>query len=653
MRLRYLHLQGLPPLTDLRVRFGHEPVLGRKVAIRFVVGVNGSGKTRLLQALTQIFLSLERPEFPPFPVTLAYDLHEGGQSRTIYLRHQPGDSSRCALIEFARELDINDENEWETLLERLQSQPGIYPIKGEPYMNGALPGSGTVTALLPSALLAYTSGATSRWQDIFTPDITLAELLPDEIGPDIERPMDWDLVAEKRYKEEIGEPLPENSRGESSVKALSVGARSFRSESIGQLVMQDSLKLAVCAVTLCQAVEDFRRIRTEGEESFFKDIEEAKTGLRMVLNSVDWLYPVTIGLRIRLEHEKLSRRESSPLTELFDCATTVIRDPIDQPGRLVLFDLQRLLPGREAEDTTTGAALIDALGQKDAPEPFDIFRTLQNWREIGLLENISITLRKHHADDLLLYDWLSDGEKMFLGRMALLHLFKRKGDALIILDEPETHFNDYWKRQLVDIIDDNLRDVASEVIISTHSSIALTDVFDTEITLLKKKKADGSIYADFPAIQTFGASPSEIMRKVFEAPDIVGQRANEFLDMALKVAAYPSQVETIWRVFESLEQNIVNGAEEDAFARVSKSDEFQNLWEMVRIIHPYENSRRLFKLLASLWHYTRRENPELSAVRVVDVLRMLEEKIGPGYYHFELNRRLQALEEMEPGATQS
>ena len=59
MRLRYLSLRDAPPLQQLAIPFLQEAILGRQCAIRFVVGVNGSGKTRLLQALAQIFLALE------------------------------------------------------------------------------------------------------------------------------------------------------------------------------------------------------------------------------------------------------------------------------------------------------------------------------------------------------------------------------------------------------------------------------------------------------------------------------------------------------------------------------------------------------------------------------------------------------------------
>jgi signal recognition particle GTPase len=45
MRLRYLRLQNYPPISDIKVCFASGSPLARDCAIRFVVGVNGSGKS--------------------------------------------------------------------------------------------------------------------------------------------------------------------------------------------------------------------------------------------------------------------------------------------------------------------------------------------------------------------------------------------------------------------------------------------------------------------------------------------------------------------------------------------------------------------------------------------------------------------------------
>ena len=102
MRLRYLRLSNLPPLQDIRAVFRQEPLLNRACAIRFVVGVNGTGKTRLLLALAEVFLHLERGNIPPFPVTLAYDIGTGSDARTVLLHSPNGGPAKGVFKEFAR-----------------------------------------------------------------------------------------------------------------------------------------------------------------------------------------------------------------------------------------------------------------------------------------------------------------------------------------------------------------------------------------------------------------------------------------------------------------------------------------------------------------------------------------------------------------------
>jgi len=81
----------------------------------------------------------------------------------------------------------------------------------------------------------------------------------------------------------------------------------------------------------------------------------------------------------------------------------------------------------------------------------------------------------------------SGGEQMLLGRMALLFLLRGMDGGLLLLDEPETHFNDVWKREIVDLVDDNvLKETRAQVVVATHTSIALTDVFNEEVTLLQR-----------------------------------------------------------------------------------------------------------------------------------------------------------------------
>jgi hypothetical protein len=42
MRLRYLHLENYPPISNIKVCFASGSPMARDCAIRFVVGVNGN-----------------------------------------------------------------------------------------------------------------------------------------------------------------------------------------------------------------------------------------------------------------------------------------------------------------------------------------------------------------------------------------------------------------------------------------------------------------------------------------------------------------------------------------------------------------------------------------------------------------------------------
>jgi hypothetical protein len=197
--------------------------------------------------------------------------------------------------------------------------------------------------------------------------------------------------------------------------------------------------------------------------------------------------------------------------------------------------------------TTQGEALLALLDGHKA-SAFELFTRLLELHQTGLFDDLELRLRRDHKPDpgagpeererdigVLRYEELSDGEQMVLGRMALFHLLADQGDALLLLDEPETHFNDKWKREIVDIIDEAIGQTANDVLISTHSAIVLSDVFNDEIVLVEKT-GDGSCARSVDQ-QTFATDPSALMMTVFEADDSIGKRAQEFIQGKLDQAS--------------------------------------------------------------------------------------------------------------------
>lgn len=511
MRLRYLHLWDFPPLNDVNIVFEQEPLLARQLAIRFIVGVNGTGKTRLLQALTEMFLSLARQRIPPFPINLAYDLGTESDRRTIYLCCTSGSAaSEAVLIEYESVLPDN------TLWDTIPDAPERNRFPGN-----ALPGTGTLEAFLPAPLLVYTSGSTNTWQTLFSYQLAESEealsMLNGTEATTAERPLGWDAQQEREYllrsdQVEQAQQIQIPDPGIVTANAIASNMAFF--------VTTEQLKLATFSVTLCQAIKEWN--------SSAERTPPTRDGLQELLDEINWEASLSVVMDIDFRPDRLPPPQAKMLYALITLAAGVYRDPKPGTRRRLVFELPKSL---SVESVTIAEKLLEILGGEN-PTPFEVFRTLYEWQKSGLLRDLNLTLRKSGIDDVLLYDWLSDGERMFLGRIALFHLLKERNNAMLILDEPETHFNDIWKRRLVDILDDALGNLASDVLISTHSSIVLTDVFAEEIELLRIE--DGTTVVGRVTMPTFGADPSEIMINVFDAPDSLGKRALEYLDKQLK-----------------------------------------------------------------------------------------------------------------------
>ncbi len=659
MRLRYLHIPELVPLKNVSITFGHEPILGRACTIHFIVGVNGTGKSRLLRAIPEIFLSLEKDDVPPFPVTLAYDLgrslpgQEDSQAeRTIYYRYTGHGKASAYMVEL-HHISLYEHVNWEQFhlfdWEHADQQNLSYRVRN--YFPGV---DSAVKSHLPSVVLAYTSGSPDDWEVTFSPpDHNLEEAI-NTVFPQVQQDQ-----AERRA---IERPLNWNSRKEADLlwqahaqdtqtELERLGARETRLEeadsaSIGIFIHPQTLKLVICAVTLSQLLVEFKERPTEQDkEGFIQEIEHAienkqdMGGLRDILNEIDWLWPVTIGLRIAFHRERFKSDQIELLKRLYLVATKVIRDSEPSSSRTLFFDLQRIVyleKYEEYDKKSTLEALIGILGGMGA-DAFSMFKQLLLLQQQGVLEDITIALKKRQVEGVLLYEWLSDGERVFLGRMALFHLLKGFDDTLIILDEPETHFNDIWKREIVDVIDSSLRNDTSEIVLSTHSSITLTDVFDTEITLLKKNPYDATVYTTRPTVRSFGASPDDILQEIFGAPESVGLRASEFLDLMLTFASHPQETERLWAL-DGNDEAIKTDQAFDTLLGLVKAQPGSYAAEQTS----EELNQYLLGILRSVYAYTRQYYPEVNMLNALDVL---QKRLGPGFYQFEFRRRLKALRE--------
>ncbi|MFI3242399.1 MAG: AAA family ATPase [Alphaproteobacteria bacterium] len=137
-------------------------------------------------------------------------------------------------------------------------------------------------------------------------------------------------------------------------------------------------------------------------------------------------------------------------------------------------------------------------------------------------------------DNQIVFDeqFLSDGEHGILSRYALLYLLsKNDKKSLILLDEPETHFNEHWKRYFLYIVSELFKNKQHDVFIATHSAMLVTDAKNNE--LYKFENNDGEIRASDTLINSYGVNTVDIGQILFKMEGSIGERAKEDIESVL------------------------------------------------------------------------------------------------------------------------
>jgi hypothetical protein len=569
VRLRFLHLPEYPPLRDFEVVFSAtapwselaQSVAPSACAIHFVVGLNGSGKSHLLRAIAKIFLGLADGQAPGFPCSVIYELGKVGDSgfRSIVFDN-PGAEHQASLWVgegWRFPLDTASAT-YGRALELLRRAGRGSVTFGEARFDARIP-VGTfpqsASYALPRALLAYTSGAQAPWEQLWHAPVEASALdvLSHSAAYDAnqERPAGWTLEEEARVMREEGALSNIFSAG-----GQTVGASVGPVESFLRPVLLEGTKLT--AALLAVALQDFH----DRLNNVSRNPELTRLFGKAGWNSL-------VGIRLQLDLRQALRGPRALLLRLHDlllAAGEVLRDPHPSGGwRSIYIDVEGALvqqaeflnPLRFEGVQTQGHALHALLGEPGAPS-FERFGTLLTWMQYGLVRDLELFIRRTDKDDdagdlddasdvgVLRLSEFSDGERMVLSRWALFHLLAGQDDALLLLDEPETHFNDVWKREIVGIVESAMGASFSAALIATHSAIVLSDVFDEEVVMVRK--SSGSSFVAPVTDRTFATDPSALMMTVFDAEDSIGERAKSRIEqfmLAVGTKEQPTQQDVV------------------------------------------------------------------------------------------------------------
>lgn len=198
----------------------------------------------------------------------------------------------------------------------------------------------------------------------------------------------------------------------------------------------------------------------------------------------------------------------------------------------LLYELNNYMVSQDKVKDVVGSKGIYTDGKLSVPGPEDdVFHFLDFFIEKQVDKN-------GESEEMLLRQ-LSDGEHQFIHTMAICLLLK-EDDSLLLLDEPETHFNPSWRSRFISILDETLQAACSkgsleginlkkEILITSHSPFIISDCKAENVIILDKNEQD-EVYAESAAdknIATYGTSISLLKAKIFHSTASIGKLAEK------------------------------------------------------------------------------------------------------------------------------
>jgi restriction system-associated AAA family ATPase len=165
---------------------------------------------------------------------------------------------------------------------------------------------------------------------------------------------------------------------------------------------------------------------------------------------------------------------------------------------------------------------------------------------------------------------LSDGEHQFLHTMGICLMLKNRR-ALLLLDEPETHFNPSWRAKFIKILNDSInagsiddnKDVnihlLKDILLTSHSPFIISDCMPENVILFERGD-DGKVIpktARQLEFNTYGASVDLILQEIFGMSHSISEHALEEIRVLLRKRTVEPIIEGAKRFGESYEKGFL------------------------------------------------------------------------------------------------
>lgn len=151
---------------------------------------------------------------------------------------------------------------------------------------------------------------------------------------------------------------------------------------------------------------------------------------------------------------------------------------------------------------------------------------------------------------------MSSGELTMFNRFFPL-ITLMKDDAVVLIDEPETHLHPRWIREYIYTLYKMFADYNAHIILASHSPMIVSDVpKECVVGLIKREQVVMQYNIED---NTFGGEPSDILEDVFHLRDYKGKFTEEmknFIKQTLLDKDKLDQYELVMKIFRDLSPSI-------------------------------------------------------------------------------------------------
>lgn len=165
---------------------------------------------------------------------------------------------------------------------------------------------------------------------------------------------------------------------------------------------------------------------------------------------------------------------------------------------------------------------------------------------------------------------ISDGEHQFLHTMGICLMLKNRR-SLLLLDEPETHFNPSWRAKFIKILNDSINagsieegknvnvHLLKEILLTSHSPFIISDCIPDNVILFKRDDNGKVIPKTARQLEfnTYGASVDLILQEIFGMSHSISEHALEEIRILLRKRTIELIIDGAKRFGESYEKGFL------------------------------------------------------------------------------------------------